>query len=63
MTNGSLSENSSLASDLDQFHDVLMTDDNGSVAKELHALLMRRTRNKSATFKITRFTIPSLLHK
>ena len=40
------------ASDLDQFHDVLMTDDNGSVAKELHALLMRRTRNKGdVTFK------------
>ena len=40
------------ASDLDQFHDVLMTDDNGSVAKELHALLMRSTRNKGlATFK------------
>ena len=40
------------ASDLDQFHDVLMTDDNGSVAKELHALLMRSTRNKGdVTFK------------
>ena len=40
------------ASDLDQFHDVLMTDDNGSVAKELHALLMRSTKNKAdVTFK------------
>ena len=53
-----------VASNLDQFHDVLMTDDNGSVAKELHALLMRSTKNKGdVTFKTQDNDASPLLRK
>ena len=41
-----------------------MTDENGSVAKELHALLMRSTRNKGdVTFKTQDNDASPLLRK